>query len=1271
MKKCIVVIGMHRSGTSMITKALETLGVHLGEQLLPAAEDNQKGFYEDKSIVDLNDRILEYAGMTWYSVSEYPFSVLESEQGRAFEKEAMEIISSRLRTHPVWGFKDPRCSRLLPFWQSIFAKLDIEAEYLVVLRNPLDIAFSLKKRNDFKLNMCQHLWLAHSFMCLRLLKNKNICYVSYDNFLKDPKKHIEYLSNTFHLPMEEKSMDAFVKDVVSSDLRHKHSTIDDLAAHPGVFPFVVKLYKILDNIVNDSLTLECVLEQWDELEREYLQATHASLHEFCLHAHTRNVDVENLTDLLTKRSITITKQKQFLAKYSSTIAKQQLFIDKQIIEQARLKHENARLEKSYTLISQSSTWKITKPLRNVVARIKGKETNRVETCEAPSPRSDKKFKDKYRKSDSSKVEQDELVSKVQGKQRSTWISLKQKLNNATAYNEKVYDLIRAQGRRGTVVGKMANFGLKAGYKYIKIIKRLRPSGPAAIQRASVNERVELVNEKVELFPWLKPLNPISTDKGQRILIIAEVSLPQCYKYRVNQKVEMFEHLNYDVKVVSWNNYAQARLALQTHGMVIFYRVPAFPEVKMLLAECERLDLETIFDVDDLIFDMKEYSQNSNIISLPPKEKAELLNGAKLYRSTLEHCRHAIASTPGIARFMKKYCRGQIYILENCLDRQMYRIEKLAREDSPMKNPDDVIIGYGSGTTTHDVDFEQCAAALLKVLEIYPHVKLAIHGHLKLPGAFQAFRSRIFRVPFLQADDYFMALAGFDINLAPLEDTLFNDAKSNIKFIEASMFCVPTIASPGTAFNQVVIHGENGLLCSSPDEWVKALSTLIEDENLRETMGKNARETAVSLYDYREVAKKQLMQIVKKHLPSRKKNKRILVVNILFSPIAFGGATIVTEELARLINQDPGMDVTIFTGFWDDGDTGIPSEEIVRYEAMGMPVFAVRFPKVMTPELEFRNYKIADQFKSVLKCVQPDLVHFHSIQQLGASLAEPCQDMGIPYVITLHDTWWICERQFMIMGDGVYCDQCPVDLRYCVSYCTPDSAHTFARNFYLRRILNNSAMLITPSKFQKDFYVANGFERKRIKINKNGVMPPAWGGINKVDAKVRFAFLGGNARHKGYDWLKQVFESIDLDGYSLHLADCQRKIGQPSIKASDWKIKGELIISDGFDQTTIDEFFAHMDVLLFPSQWKESFGLTIREALVRDIWVIATDSGGTVEDIIPGENGQVFARNDVKGFRQAVIDTIENPRDLINPYKDEIRLFPEQAQELRNLYNELL
>ncbi len=840
-----------------------------------------------------------------------------------------------------------------------------------------------------------------------------------------------------------------------------------------------------------------------------------------------------------------------------------------------------------------------------------------------------------------------------------------KLNAATSFNPDLYDLLSSHAQRLSPLGRTANFTLKVGHFTLKIFKHLRYLNSARLTKPLP---VVMDPQDIDAFPWLKQLTAISANKGQRILIIAEVEIPQCYMYRVRQKVNMFEFLGYEVTVCRWNEISQVRLYLQNHALVIFYRVPAFEEVKILLKECERLGLDTFFDVDDLIFDLKEYAQNSNIASLPEKEKEELFKGCELYRYTLEHCRHAIANTPVIAKFMKKYCNGDIYIVENCIDKQMFSIVQNLGKDFLIKDRNYIVIGYGSGTTTHDVDFQQCASTILRVLTTYPQVRLAVHGHLQLPSDYEGVQSQILRVPFLNIDDYFRALATFDINLSPLENTLFNDAKSNIKFIEASMFAIPTIASPCATFKQVITHGKNGFLCTSPDEWLSALSVLIEDESQRIEIGKNARGNVFKQYDYKHVANKKLLPLVNKYLPPTKKKKRILIVNVLFSPIAFGGATIVTEELARLINQNQEMEVTIFTGFWDDGGGGIPYEEVVRYEALGMPVIAVRFPKEMSQKLDYLNTNIAQQFYHVLKSIQPDIVHFHSVQQLGASMAKSCLELNIPYIITLHDAWWLCERQFMVRSDGIYCGQCPVDPRVCVNDCTTDSAYTYARYYYLRNILMNAAVLLTPSDFQKEFYVSNGFKESHIKVNKNGVLPPSSQFEIKKNTETRFAYLGGNAQHKGYNWLAKIFESIELTAYSLCLVDCQRKIGSPSIYASDWPIGGELIISDGFDQTSIDDFFSNIDVLLFPSQWKESFGLTVREALIRDVWVIVTDSGGTVEDIISGVNGQIFDRNDTRGFRQAIVDAIEKRRDFINPHKEEIRLFSEQAQELVDIYN---
>lgn len=838
-------------------------------------------------------------------------------------------------------------------------------------------------------------------------------------------------------------------------------------------------------------------------------------------------------------------------------------------------------------------------------------------------------------------------------------SLKIRMERITSYVPELYDLLRSQGSRLTLLGRLTNLALKIGFKLIIFQKK---------RKIAATKDFLPKDKDTDGAAWLKPLTSVSADKGQRILIIAEVNLPQCFKYRVKQKIEMLEYLGYEVTMCSWCDYAKAREYLQTHGMIFFYRVPAFPEIKQLLAECERLALETFFDVDDLIFDIKEYSKNSNIANMSNKERKELFKGVELYLYTLKHCRHAIASTPVVAHYMEMHTKGTVYVVENCLDQQMFQLKRDIVKSALVRNKEWVVIGYGSGTTTHDVDFLQCSNAILKILVHYPHVKLTVHGHLQLPKEYDDFAAQIFRVPFLLANDYFKALSTFDINIAPLEKTIFNDAKSNIKFLEASIFKIPTVASPAAAFKQVVDQGKNGFLCDSEDEWYAALSRLVEDENLRAGMGQAARESAINLYDYRKIADRQLRPIVNKFVPNRKPLKRILIANIVFSPISFGGATIVTEELARLINEAPGFEVIVFTGFWDDCGMGIPPEELVRYEALGIQVIGVRLPPIMTSELEYYNKVIADKFLTVLQTVQPDIAHFHSIQQLGAGLAESCLALNIPYVVTLHDVWWLCERQFMVMENGQYCNQYPVDLRKCAVDCSVNSAHTYSRYYYLRKILQDADMLLTPSQFQKDLYVANGFTEAQIKVNKNGVLPPGHVFCKKKDRKVRFAYLGGKAEHKGYYWLKNIFEDIELTNYSLHLTDIQRAIGAPAIQESDWDIKGELIISAGFDRNTIDDFFENVDVLLFPSQWKESFGLTVREALIRDVWVITTDSGGPVEDVIPGVNGEIFDWDDIEGFKGALIEAIKNPKTINNPQKNSIRLFAEQARELRGFYD---
>ncbi len=305
-----------------------------------------------------------------------------------------------------------------------------------------------------------------------------------------------------------------------------------------------------------------------------------------------------------------------------------------------------------------------------------------------------------------------------------------------------------------------------------------------------------------------------------------------------------------------------------------------------------------------------------------------------------------------------------------------------------------------------------------------------------------------------------------------------------------------------------------------------------------------------------------------------------------------------------------------------------------------------------------------------------MVHFHSIQQLSASITKPCVTHDIPYVITLHDMWWLCEKQFMIKSDNTYCYQTKIDTDYCITQCTHDAIATHERTNYLKPILESATLLLAPSAFQAQMYRYNDIDTHKIKVNKNAIIFPASSYTKSSTQTLHFAYLGGNAIHKGYDFIKDIFESLPQSQYELTLIDLHKKLGHHSIVASDWNIKGKLTISDGYhySQEGLDNFFANIDILLFPSQWKESFGLTIREALVRDVWVISTNAGGVVEDIVEGENGNIVSIGDSKAFEKCITSSIENSqkfKDYQNPHKQSIRGYDAQVEELLGYYHDIL
>jgi glycosyltransferase involved in cell wall biosynthesis len=400
--------------------------------------------------------------------------------------------------------------------------------------------------------------------------------------------------------------------------------------------------------------------------------------------------------------------------------------------------------------------------------------------------------------------------------------------------------------------------------------------------------------------------------------------------------------------------------------------------------------------------------------------------------------------------------------------------------------------------------------------------------------------------------------------------------------------------------------------------------------------------------------------------------RLLVVNVYFAPFSFGGATIVAEEVVAHLRRELGCEVLVVTTIRDDT---ISPYAVRRFRAKGIDVVGINTPQQLAYTEDYNNPRINEIVSEIFELFRPDVFHAHCLQTMGCGYFKHMASQGVPLTVTIHDCWWICERQFMIADDGRYCFQRTIDPRRC-QYCVPEHRQLRIRNDFLRRQLGMVDLLLFPSEFHRQLHVENGFPPERCIVNKNGIRFPQanYRKSQCSNGRVVFGFVGGPGLVKGSELIVKALRTIEANRYELRVVDAARTVGETWEDKHYWNIPGEIRFVPPYSQEGLDEFFSGIDVLLFPSQWKESFGLTVREALVRNVWIIATDAGGVVEDLVDGENATIIPLNgDYRPLQKAIQQCLERDdwRKYNNPYRNRIRGYGEQATELYGYFNTLL
>ncbi|HVF58846.1 MAG TPA: glycosyltransferase [Thermoanaerobaculia bacterium] len=195
----VIVLGMHRSGTSALAGALHHLGVSFGGPLLPPGPDNERGFWELREVVEIHDELLAALGASHLDLAPLPADWRERPEARAARERLAGVLRREFADVPLWGVKDPRLSVLLPLWEELLDDLGVERRFALVFRSPWEVVRSLAVRSAVPTREALALWERHVSEAERLTRGRPRAFSSLDRLLEDGVAELSRLSAALEL----------------------------------------------------------------------------------------------------------------------------------------------------------------------------------------------------------------------------------------------------------------------------------------------------------------------------------------------------------------------------------------------------------------------------------------------------------------------------------------------------------------------------------------------------------------------------------------------------------------------------------------------------------------------------------------------------------------------------------------------------------------------------------------------------------------------------------------------------------------------------------------------------------------------------------------------------------------------------------------------------------------------------------------------------------------------------------------------------------------
>lgn len=347
-RTAIIVAGMHRSGTSALARVLNLLGCGMARDLVKANFGNTLGYWESRSIVELNSSILAELNANWMDWTCPGFDGAKSIIDK-YRQRAERILEEEYGSSSPFVIKDPRKSLLLRFWNDVFNNVSIKPLVIISLRNPLNVAASLEKRDGLSFSHAQLLWLRYLLEAEGSSRNVSRMFISFDALLTDWRREIERLSQGLGLewPRAVASVESEVDSFLSTSHRHHDADDEEIAADGRVLPWVRSSFAIFRRWAHGGDAAASACSDWAELDRirSGLDVS-ASLFP----------DVKSLYKEIDAKNLKIRHQQYDIEDLQRIIAERDA--------------EIARLRDRLQAILNSTSWRATSPLRALMGHVR-------------------------------------------------------------------------------------------------------------------------------------------------------------------------------------------------------------------------------------------------------------------------------------------------------------------------------------------------------------------------------------------------------------------------------------------------------------------------------------------------------------------------------------------------------------------------------------------------------------------------------------------------------------------------------------------------------------------------------------------------------------------------------------------------------------------------------------------------------------------------------------------------------------------------------------